>query len=464
MSRWLQVGICIKRWLILLAIGITLLSLSAGYFLHALYSSGLRFPPWVSPLTLQFLPREARGMLFLIAGACLTMVALLRLNRTVIDALLPRNNVKIVDLLYQKRHLGRGPKVVAIGGGTGLSILLAGLKRHTSHLTAIVTVADDGGSSGRLRRELGILPPGDFRQCIVALADVEPLMAALLRYRFREGSGLEGHNLGNLLLAAMADITGNFDLGLREMSRVLAVQGQILPSTLDNVALVAELRDKSRVYGESNMHQDHASSGVQLDGRAPIERVSLKPANAAGYPEAVQAILDADIVVVGPGSLYTSVLPNLLIDDIAYALSVSTALKVFVCNVATEPGETDDYSAEDFLTAVERHVGCCRFNAVVSNTCLDAARPPYWHSQVVASGWDDAHGVEIITADVVDKDNAIRHDPVKLARVIIDAWARHRRADRAPSISSLVDMSGAAAASGGRTAASGGRSAARTGG
>ena len=428
--RWLHLGMSIKRWLVLLIAGITLLALSAGYFLRWLYSADFRWPGWVGDLTLQFIPRELRGSLFLILGLIITIVALVRLNGTVINALLPRGTARVVDLLYQKRQLRRGPKVVAIGGGTGLSVLLSGLKRHTGNLTAIVTVADDGGSSGRLRRELRILPPGDFRQCITALADVEPLMGALLQYRFREGSGLEGHNVGNLLLAAMADITGNFELGLRELGRVLAVQGQILPSTLEDLALAAELRDKSTLHGESNMHDDHASTGTDLDGRSPIDRVFLVPSNAVGYPEAVQAILDADIVVVGPGSLYTSVLPNLLVKDIARALAASAAFKLFVCNVATEPGETDHYSAEDFLNAVERHVAGPLFSAVITNTRFDAAQPPYWRSDVVSSDWRHRHEVEIITADVVDETNAVRHDPVKLARTITRAWARHSRAAR----------------------------------
>jgi len=438
MPRWLHLGMSIKRWLILLAIGITLLSLSAGYFLKAVYETGFHFPGVVYYLTLQFLPREVRGFLFLSGGVVLTAVALLRLNRTVINALLPRGNARVVDLLYQKRQLRRGPRIVAIGGGTGLSVLLSGLKHHTGNLTAIVTVADDGGSSGRLRREMHILPPGDFRQCITALADVQPLMNELLQYRFREGSGLEGHNLGNLMMAAMADITGNFELGLREMGRVLAVQGQILPSTLEDVTLVAELRDKSRVDGESNMHQDHASGEVDLDGRSPIERVFLKPAHAVGYPEAVQAILDADIVVVGPGSLYTSVLPNLLVKDIARALQASAAYKVFVCNVATEPGETDQYRAEDFLAAVERHLGYHPFDAIITNTRFDAVQPPYWHSDVVASEWRDEHGAELITADVVDPDNAVRHDTTKLARTVMRSWVRHARATRRSSTARLV--------------------------
>jgi len=436
MPRWLHIGMSIKRWLILLLVGVVLVSLSAGYFAKALYETHFKFPWWVADLTLQFWPREVRGMLFLLAGGGITVMALLRLNRTVINALLPQGNARVVDLLYQKRQLKRGPRVVAIGGGTGLSILLSGLKRYTGNLTAIVTVADDGGSSGRLRRELNILPPGDFRQCIVALAEVEPLMGQLLQYRFKEGSGLEGHNLGNLLLAAMADIKGDFPLALREMGQILAVQGQILPSTLENVALVAELRDKSRVHGESNMHSDHASGAVDLDGRAPIERVFLKPAHAVGYPEAVQAILDADIVVVGPGSLYTSVLPNLLVKDIARALAASAAYKIFVCNVATEPGETDQYRAEDFLAAVERHIGAQVFDAIITNTRLDAAQPPYWHSDVVAAEWRDAHGAELITSDVVDQNNAIRHDPTKLARSVIRAWARQARATRESKVGS----------------------------
>jgi uncharacterized cofD-like protein len=428
--RWLHLGMSIKRWLVLLLVGITLLSLGAGYLLRALYGSGLRFPSWAYYLTLQFLGREVRGGLFVALGALVTAVALVRLNRTVITALLPRGSARIVDLLYQQRQLSRGPKVVAIGGGTGLSILLAGLKQHTGNLTAIVTVADDGGSSGRLRRALRILPPGDFRQCIVALADVEPLMAALLQYRFRQGSGLDGHTLGNLLLAAMAEITGNFELGLRELSRVLAVRGQVLPSTLQDVVLAAELRDQSTVHGEANMHQDHASPDVDLQGRAPIERVYLVPGHAVGYPEAVQAILDADIVVVGPGSLYTSVLPNLLVKDIARALAASAAYRVFVCNVATEPGETDHYRAEDFLAAVRRHVAEPLFDAVLTNTRLDAEQPPYWHSEVVVAAGPATQGVEVLTADVVDEHNAVRHDADKLARTILRAWARQGRTTR----------------------------------
>jgi len=440
MPRWLHLGMSIKRWIVLLILGIVLLSLGAGYLLRALYSLDYRFPWWVRYLSLQFLSREARGILFFAGGAVLTLVALLRLSRTLIVALLPRRGARVIDILYQQRQLRRGPKVVAIGGGTGLSILLTGLKQYTGNLTGIVTVADDGGSSGRLRREMGILPPGDFRQCLAALADVEPLMAKLLHYRFHEGSGLEGHSLGNLMMAAMADISGSFELGLREMGRVLAIKGQILPSTLEDIVLIAQLRDKSYVFGESNLHEDHASVGDLPAGRSPIERVFVKPAHAGAYPEAVQAILDADLIVVGPGSLYTSILPNLLVEDILHAVSTSAAYKIFVCNVATEPGETDRYDMEDFLTTVERHVGEQLFDAMLINTRLDATRPPHWRSEVVASDVAAAADVRIIAADVVDDNNAVRHDPAKLARAIIRAWSAQPRQHARPPLKKAVPL------------------------
>jgi len=417
----------IKRWIALLIVGIVLLSLSAGYFLRALYSLDVRFPLWVHYLTLQFLSREVRGALFCLLGVAGTVVALLRLNGSLIAPLLPRRGGGPIDILYQQRRLRRGPKIVAIGGGTGLSVVLAGLKECTCNLSGIVTVADDGGSSGILRRELGILPPGDFRQCLAALAEVEPLITRLLHYRFHEGSGLEGHSLGNLIMAASSELSGSFELGLRELGRALAVTGQVLPSTLDNIVLCAELRDKSYVIGESNLHEDHGSASSLPAGRAPIERVFIKPAQAAAYPQAVRAILEADMIVVGPGSLYTSILPNLLVKDILRALCACSAYKVFVCNVATEPGETDSYRVEDFLAAVERHADRHIFDAAIVNTRLNAARPSYWRSEVVrdGSGWRD--GIEVIEADVVDDNNAVRHDSAKLARTLMRAWAEHSR-------------------------------------
>ncbi len=217
-------------------------------------------------------------------------------------------------------------------------MLLRGLKEHTSNLTAIVTVGDDGGSSGRLRRELGVLPPGDLRNCIAALAEAEPLMTRLFQYRFNEGSGLEGHSFGNLFIVAMSAITGNFEEAVRETSRVLAVRGLILPSTLST-------RDPARPH--RGPRDDSAASHNITERGTRIQEVFLQPANVQANPEAIRAILEADLVVVGPGSLLTSVLPNLLVDGIRQALAITQATKVYVCNVATQHGETDGFSVSD---------------------------------------------------------------------------------------------------------------------
>jgi len=272
-------------------------------------------------------------------------------------------------------------------------------------------VADDGGSSGRLRRELGVLPPGDFRNCIVALADAEPLMTKLFQYRFSEGSGLDGHSFGNLFIVAMSGITGNFEQAIRESSRVLAVRGQILPSTLENLTLCAELADEARVEGESKISE---SSNA-------IKRVYLEPEHPAAYPEAIRALLDADLIVVGPGSLYTSVLPNLLVEDLARALVSSRALKVYVCNVATQPGETDNFMVRDHIEAMLRHLPENPFHFVLANDRLGAELPAHWRvSQVSMEGEVEAiEGTEVVQADVIDALNPLRHDPKKLAKALM---------------------------------------------
>jgi len=318
----------------------------------------------------------------------------------------------LVDQIYNYRYRQRGPKIVAVGGGTGLSTLLRGLKKFTTNVTAIVTVADDGGSSGRLRRELGVLPPGDFRNCIVALADAEPLMAKLFQYRFGKGSDLEGHSFGNLFIVAMSGITGNFEEAIREASRVLAVRGQILPSTLDNVTLAAELEDEEHVHGESKISQS----------TVPIKRLYMEPAHPAAYPEAVKAILDADIIVVGPGSLYTSVLPNLMVEGIAKAVMASDALKVYVCNVATQRGETDGFSVVDHIRALQRHLNGNPFHFVIANNNLSGDIPLEWRVQAVVPG-DVLNGAvdgpRVVLADVVDDANPLRHDPDKVSETLL---------------------------------------------
>jgi uncharacterized cofD-like protein len=315
------------------------------------------------------------------------------------------------------RQGGRDPHIVAIGGGTGLSTLLRGLKAYTSAISAIVTVADDGGSSGRLRRELGVLPPGDLRQCIAALAEDEALMTQLFQYRFPEG-GLEGHSFGNLFIAAMAAITGSFEKGILESGHILAIKGRILPATLQDVTLYADLREErqgrlSRVAGESQIPKANGT----------IERVYLQPDRVRAYPVAVQAILDADLIVIGPGSLYTSILPNLLIEDITQAVRASRAFKVYVCNVATQRGETEGYTVYDHVAALVRHVGPGLVNAVLANENMSLPLPAQSGAEFVPLGPPLGEGLQLVTADLVDPARPWRHDSARLAQALMRLYA-----------------------------------------
>jgi uncharacterized cofD-like protein len=320
------------------------------------------------------------------------------------------------------QHRPEGFRIAAIGGGHGLSTLLRGLKqravgRFEDHigLSAIVTVADDGGSSGKLRREMGVLPPGDFRNCLIALADAESLMTRLFQYRFGEGTGLGGHNFGNLFITAMGAITGSFELALAESSRVLAIQGRVLPSTLQDVTLVAHVRNEQdgsvqRIVGESHIPK---ADGV-------IERVFLEPERVAAYPEAVRAILSADLILAGPGSLYTSVLPNLLVPDIAKAVRASRAVKMYLCNVATQVGETDQFDVADHVTILNAHVGPNLFPIVLANDNLTVQHQLPAGVEAVLPKEHDTY--RLITADLVDQDCPWRHDPDRLSQLVLDLF------------------------------------------
>jgi uncharacterized cofD-like protein len=337
----------------------------------------------------------------------------LKLNHSIVSAVMPARNgsESIVNMIYNQRALRRGPKIVAIGGGTGLSTLLRGIKEHTTNLTAIVTVADDGGSSGVLRRELGILPPGDVRNCIAALADAEPLVTSLFQYRFSDGSGLAGHSFGNLFIVAMSGVVGNFEEAIRQTSRVLAVRGQIIPSTLANVTLCAKTVDAGTIEGESSI------SDSKTKGR--IKEVFLLPKDPPAHPEAVRAILDADMIILGPGSLYTSVLPNLLVSGIRRAFAASPALKLYVCNVATQPGETDGLGVSDHVAAIEEHIGGHLIQGVVVNDNIAGTLPNADRSQPVQLDSLPENGIRLIKADVVSESNRYHHDSKKLAQTLL---------------------------------------------
>jgi len=427
--KWLTPGMGIKRWLLLLACGIALLSLGFSFLLRQLYP----LPSIFYYLTFQFIPRGLRAGLFGLAGVAAVVVALIRLNRTLLEPFVEPDPETVVNAVYHYRQRERGPKIVAIGGGHGLSVLLRGLKQYTSNVTAIVTVADDGGSSGRLRRELGVLPPGDFRNCIAALADDEALTTQLFQYRFpstslragpfpsdAEGlrtsgddSGLNGHSFGNLFITAMAEVTGSFERAILESGRVLAVRGRVLPSTLHDVTLMADLRAEpvglSRVTGESSI----------TEAGGAIERVYLEPDDAPAYPDAVRALLEADLIAAGPGSLYTSILPNLLVPDVAQAVAASRALKVYICNIATQRGETDRYSVGDHVAALEAHVGAGLFQTVLANGNLDVDLDAPPGVELVPVDFPPDAGYQVITADLVDPAHPWRHDSDKLARALV---------------------------------------------
>jgi uncharacterized cofD-like protein len=384
------------------------LVLGVAYALKEIYKN-FTLPHEFFYITLQFWPYWARAVIFGVFGVGLLLFSYLKLTQSVLGPFMPGNSTSsIVEIIHAFRLRGRGPRIVAIGGGTGLSSLLRGLKTYTSNLSVIVTVADDGGSSGRLRDEYRILPPGDFRQCLIALADAEPLMKQLFDHRFKEGS-LDGHSFGNLFIMAMADVTGNFEHALRESGKILAVKGTILPSTLQDVTLVASING-GMVAGESKIPMQNA----------PISRVFLKPDGPQINPEAAQAILNAELIIVGPGSLYTSIMPNLLVEGMVEAIKASPALKVYICNLAAQNGETDGYGVDDYLRVIQEHVGANLFDFVLVNSNLSHA-PTGGQSQVVFRSADSNKHPEVrfIAADVVNVKLPSHHDPDKLARTIM---------------------------------------------
>ena len=415
----------VKRWLLLLIAGVTMVSLGLAYLLREFYAVAT-LPPIFYYLTLQFLSRPVRALLFGVAGGSAIVISIIQLNRAVLAPFLRPGQPDLVDAVYQHRQRRRGPKIVAIGGGTGLNTLLRGIKEYTDHITAIVTVADDGGSSGRLRREMGMLPPGDFRSCIAALSEAEGLTSRLFQYRFSEGMGLNGHSFGNLFIAAMAAVTGSFESALAESSKVLAVRGRVLPSTLANVTLVAELKEPTD--GEGVLRRVAGESQIPKAGRI-IERVSLEPDDPPAYPEAVRAILEADLIVAGPGSLFTSVLPNLLVPDIARAIAASRASKVYVCNLATQRGETEGFDVDAHMRALERHVGPL-FRVVLANDRFEGS--PEEVGQWVKPPLTPPRDYVVVTADLADRDYPWRHDPARLARALMDLYTQQGGLDGAP--------------------------------
>ena len=297
--------------------------------------------------------------------------------------------------------------ICTIGGGTGSSVLLRGLKDCTDFLTAIVTVSDDGGSSGILRKELGVIPPGDFRNCVAALSDSENIIKELFDYRFDQGKGLKGHSLGNLLIAAMSDITGNFEEGLNQSAKILGAKGTVLPSSLDDIVLQAKLTDGSQVNGESL---------IPLK-KGKISSVNLNPESAKGTDSAINALLKADLIIVGPGSLYTSLIPPLLVKDLTNVIKESSALKIYICNVATQKGETDGFSVYDHIVAIEQHTYKDIFDYIVADENDNTPITTHDETPITISK-NDQDNPKVLQFDIKSAEHSLRHDSNKLSNCI----------------------------------------------
>lgn len=417
MIRWFYPGLGVKRWLILALAGALLLVNGLNRWLVA-EGLHLHFNEWVDNLIDDLFSPAYLSWIFIVLGAALVYLGVRFWLNSLLRASMMGGSDRIVDTLMEMR-LRNGYKIVAIGGGTGLSTLLRGLKKYTTNLTAVVTMSDDGGSSGRLQKELGVLPPGDVRNCLVALADDEAMVTDLFRYRFSEGEGLTGHSFGNLFLAAMTGITGNFDAAVKESSRVLNIKGRVLPATLGVVRLCATLADGTTVEGESNISAS----------REKIERVFFDPPYAAPLAEVIDAIRDADAIVLGPGSLYTSVIPNFLVDRIAQEVEHATAVKMYICNVMTQPGETDALTAAEHLQALLQNTG----RKVVDYAVVNEESPQKLLAAYAEEGQIPvrpdierikALGVHPVAARVISETDYVRHDPAKLAGVVIGVIER----------------------------------------
>lgn len=399
----------IKRWITLAVFGIFMISMG-----------------FVIVIAERNPHNKAMAGIVIMVGIGSVIFAIKRILRSLMVAVAPFGEIgksELVEKIYERSILEKGPRVVVVGGGTGLSTLLAGLKHRTSNITAIVTVADDGGSSGRLREEFGVLPPGDIRNCLVALADSEDILGPLFQFRFTQGKGLDGHNFGNLFITALTMVTGDFAKAIRESSKVLAIRGKVYPATLATVKLVARRENGVEVEGECRIREE---------GGSPIERLFLNPSDCKATDESVQAIKEADIIILGPGSLYTSVLPNLLIGGILNAIVKSKAAKIYICNVMTEAGETDDYSVSDHVKTLIKHTRPGIVNCCIANV---SKIPPDLYEKYRIKGqspvkldhmdekWLEDEKIKLVKANISGAQEFVRHDPQKLTDAIMDVVA-----------------------------------------
>lgn len=402
----------LNKWFLMILIGFVFLALGTSFLVQVGISNRIveagRF------FTLGTFSYQTRGLFFITVGGILSVIGWFvfygQIHRLYSNASGTKVTIDTLRDLRRKEALAKGPKVVAIGGGTGLPVALSAWKRTTSNITAVVTVADDGGSSGRLRNQLNMPPPGDIRNCLVALAETESLMKNLMQYRFNQDGDLNGHSFGNLFIAALSQVSGGFDVALTESSRILRVYGRVLPATPAAVTLLAHTSEGKTVFGESN---------IPLTGQR-IEQVELSPPEPPATEEAVKAIRSAEIITIGPGSLYSSVLPVLLVPGIRDAIRNSKALKVFIANIATQSGETSGYSLEDHINAIEKHVGGNLFDVILVNDHvfpLPLVGAPF---DLITTGYNKINEIPVMKKDLVDGSAPWRHNVERLALALKD--------------------------------------------
>jgi len=420
MNKLLLPGLRIKRWLLLFMIGLI-------FFVIAF---AMAFGEYIKNTILNFfsLSHDAYSAkviaVFILAGIGLLFLVLSsrHIMSFLVNTFIPEKKGKIFNILYKESQLKEGSKVVVLGGGTGLFTILSGLKKYTNNITAVVTMSDMGSrtttSTGRLRTDLGMLPPGDVRQCIIALSDSSPLMAKLFQYRFKKAQGLEGHSFGNLFLTALTKLTGSFEKGVVEASNILAIRGQVLPVTLDQVHLCAKLENGKTIKRE------HIVEEHKTKHKSEIAKLYLEP-KAKANKVVLKAIKEADAIVLGPGSLYTSILPNLLVEGMTDAIKNSKAKKIYICNVMTQPGETDDYNASKHVDKIVKYLGLSVLDYVIINS-KKAPEKQYWEYRKKGSDRvriDDEelekYDAKIIKRDLMMSTDLLRHDPDKLARAVI---------------------------------------------
>jgi uncharacterized cofD-like protein len=425
--QWLAPGLFVKRWFMVTLVGVVFIALGLAIWVRLMpIRSLVEMADQTLIKTSKIVPNRVSGPIILASGFFLLFWGQMRSLKAVTGALSNQGDKTLLEMLITKRRRNRGPKIVALGGGTGLSTLLRGLKHYSANITAVVTVADDGGSSGKLRRDFGVLPPGDIRNCIAALADEEKLLTELFQYRFSSGEGLEGHSFGNLFLTAMSDITGDLEQGIAASSKVLAIQGRVLPATLCHVDLWAEMADGRYIEGESKI--------TDADGQ--IVKIGCIPDNPPALPAVIKAIEEADFIIIGPGSLYTSVIPNLLVPEIAKALDRSKAPCVYICNIMTQPGETTGYRVSDHIKAIDHACHKKLFSAVLVEKNVPSAksleRYRQEHSGYVEIDEEVIQRLQrqIMPVSVMEEDEqgALRHNSRKLARALM-LWYRHQKAD-----------------------------------